>query len=404
MKIPITKPIFDEQEIQAVSIVLQSGWLVQGLMVENFEKAFSDFTGVNYSKAVTSCTTALHIALAIEGITNGDDVIVPSFTFIATANAIEYTGATPVFCDIDIRTYNISINNVESLINNEYAFDDNLGFFKNKLTGNRLKAIMPVHLFGLPADIIEINNIAKRYNLTVIEDAACALGGRIKEKHIGSFGNMACYSLHPRKAITTGEGGMITTDSGEYANNINVLRNHGAEISDLQRHNHSGYLLPEYNYLGYNYRMTDIQGAIGYEQMKKASWIINERKKRAEIYDKELTNIDYLTPPFVPNEFEHGYQSYVCLLNADKLNIKDFEEASKFRNELMHKLDEKGISTRQGTHAVHMLNYYKKKYAFKDHQFINSYKADRLTITLPLYANMTDTEQEYVINQLKLML
>jgi len=404
MKIPITKPIFDENEIKAVSKVLESGWIVQGQMVENFEKAFSQFAKVGHSKAVTSCTTALHIALATIGVTCGDDVIVPSFTFIATANAIEYTGATPVFCDIDIETFNISVKSLQSIIDQIYYLDEKTGLLINKVTGHKLKAVIPVHLFGLSADIIEINKIAERYKLFVIEDAACALGAKIGEKHVGSFGNMACYSFHPRKAITTGEGGMITTDSGDIAKKVNALRNHGAEVSDLQRHMNAGYLLPEYNMLGYNYRMTDIQGAIGYEQMKKAEWILSERAKRAERYNQELKQIEYLIVPFVPDSFIHGYQSYVCLVNTESLGIKDIEKATAWRNELMGKLETKGVSTRQGTHAVHTLGYYKGKYSLSDEQFINSYKADRISITLPLYANMTEIEQEYVIDQLKSIL
>lgn len=400
MKVPVTRPFFDNQEVNAVKEVLESGWVVQGPKTAEFERLFCEFTNIGYGKAVTSCTTALHLALLASGVNKGDEVMLPSFTFIATANAIEYIGAVPVFCDIDLDTYNISPDNIQNIIHKYYSTDKTSGLLKNKSTGRFLKAIVPVHLFGLAADMIKINEIAQEYNLKVVEDAACAVGAYINGKHVGSYGNMTCFSFHPRKAITTGEGGMVTTDDERAASTIESLRNHGATVSDLQRHKKAGYLLPEYNTLGYNYRITDIQGAIGVEQMKKLAAILEERRRVAARYDEKLIGSKVLTTPYVPDGYTHGYQSYVCMVSLDGIGINDVDKAHEWRNALMDKMETAGVATRQGTHAVHTLGYYKEKYSLNNSDYFNSYLADRLTITLPLYAGMTEEEQDYVINTL----
>ena len=391
MKIPITKPVIDDCEKEMVVKPLETGWLVQGPYVKEFESMFADFTGSKYAVATSSCTTALHLGLIALNIGVGDKVVVPSFTYIASANAIEYTGAEPVFCDINLRTFNIDETQLEEIVKGDKS----------------IKAIMPVNLFGLCANLPKIMEIANKYNLQVIEDSACGLGAYIQDKHSGTFGQVGCFSFHPRKAITTGEGGMLVTDNLEIAETVKVLRDHGASSSDLQRHfEKGGSLLPEFKIRGYNYRMTDIQGAIGICQMKKLQTILQKRANIALKYTKVIEKeIPFLLPPYVPEGYIHGYQSYVCLFTAgeslESLNPKKVERLNKLRNKFMMKLEEKGISTRQGTHAVHSLTYYKQKYNLKEWDYPNSFIADRLSITLPLYVEMTEEEFEYVIENIK---
>lgn len=396
--IPITKPYIGQEEKDLVIQALESGWVVQGPNTHSLEKKFASFCGTAHSLALTSCTTALHLALIAEGVGAEHDVLLPSFTFIATANAIEYVGAKPVFCDIDSQTFNIDPTSVINQIEKNYKLDG--GEYRHVENRRILKAIIPVHLFGLAADMPAIAKLAQNYKLKIIEDAACALGAKIDGKHVGCFGNTACFSLHPRKAITTGEGGILTTDSDDVAFHVNALRNHGATVSDLQRHVKAGYLLPEYNMLGYNYRLTDIQGAVGNAQMDRVDFILNERRKRAERYTERLESIDWLITPHIPQGYLHGYQSYVCMVDYKARGFHSIEEAHEWRNKLMAQMEDNGIATRQGTHAVHLLGYYRNKYNLIETDFINSYAADRLSISLPLYVQMTDEEQDMVIQSL----
>jgi perosamine synthetase len=392
MKIPITRPYLDNKEKEAAAAVLESGWLVQGPRVAEFEKMISAYIGAKYACATSSCTTALHLALVAAGIGSGDEVVVPSFTFIATANAVEYTGAKPIFVDIDLNTFNIDVSKLEDYL------------IKAGKRGTRVRAVMPVHLFGLCVDMDALMQLAKQHNLHVIEDAACALGSFYKQKHAGTFGNVGCFSFHPRKPITTGEGGMVITNDSEITAKVQSLRDHGAAVSDLERHEKGGSVLPAYNVCGYNYRMTDIQGAIGVEQMKKFPWIISKRIEKALIYDEQLKGIDWLQTPKVPSGHIHACQSYVTLIRdpkSQKLTLEKVDELNLLRNKIMAKLEEKGISTRQGTHAVHTLDYYKQKYDLKDEDYMHSFAADRLSMALPLYPQMTDEEQDYVIEQIK---
>jgi dTDP-4-amino-4,6-dideoxygalactose transaminase len=392
MRVPITKPYFGDEEKKAVNDVLESGWLVQGPKVAEFERMICQYTGAKFAKASTSCTTALHLALIALGIGPGDEVLVPSFTFIASANAIEYTGAKPVFVDIDFKTFNIE--------------PENMGKYLERVQrqGSKVKGVMPIHLFGLCADMDAVMKLAKQYNLLVIEDAACALGSLFNSKHAGTFGDAGCFSFHPRKPITTGEGGMLTTNNPEVAFTVQSLRDHGAAVSDLARHEKGGFILPAFDVRGYNYRMTDIQGAIGIEQMKKFPRILDKRIEKAKRYDAELKDIEWLQTPYVPKGYKHTYQSYVTLVwnpKFKRLTLDAIQDLNQFRNKVMAILEDKGIATRQGTHAVHTLNYYKRKYNIKDGDYLNSLAADKLSMTLPLYPQMTDEEQQYVIEQVK---
>ena len=394
MRIPVTKPYIGEEEGKVVLDVLKSGWLVQGPMVAKFENMICQYTGAQFAKATTSCTTALHLALVALGIGPGDEVIVPSFTYVASANAVEYTGAKPVFVDIDLDTFNIATEKVEEYL--EWTRND-----------ARVKAIMPVHRFGLCADMDAVMKLAKKQHLLVIEDAACALGSLFNARHAGTFGEVGCYSFHPRKLITTGEGGMLVTNIEDINAKLNSLRDHGTSLSDFARHEAGAVLLPDFNILGYNYRMTDMQGAIGVEQLKKIQYIIDQRARIAKMYDAAFSNIPDLATPIVPSGYKHTYQSYVVTLvgpKPEKMDLNKLEKLHEARNMVMLKLSEKGIAARQGTSAVHSLGYYSRKYGYKKHDFPMSLQADYLTISLPIYPQMTEDEQAYVIEtMLKVM-
>ena len=399
-KIPVTKPYFDEEELEQIKGSLDSGWVANGPRCVEFEKKIAEHEGIKEGVATTSCTTALHLAMAGEGMTAGMDVIVPAFTFVATENAIVETGATPVMVDIHEETFNVDADKVREIINSRYTMRD--GRLVNKETGNVLWGIVPVHEFGLCCDIYAINAIAEEYGLKVIEDAACALGAMIGDKHQGAFGNTSCVSFHPRKSITTGEGGMVLTDDEELAVRLRELRSHGNSISAADRDKGKGFLLPEFNVAGYNYRMTDIQGGMGLAQVKKLDYIIEVKREKAQKYNKLITEkLPELIYPVEPEGYFHTYQSYVCMLNLEKLGITDVEEGGEYRNRLLELLEEKGIATRQGTHAVHTLGYYRNRFGYKPEDFPHAYACDRLSITLPLYVQMTDDDQEYVVNEFR---
>lgn len=379
-RIPITKPLFDIDEEKAVLEPIRSGWVVQGPMVAEFERRVAEHAGVSHAVATTSCTTSLHLALIAAGVGPGDEVILPSFTWISTANMVEYVGAKPVFCDIDLETYNIDASAIEPLI-----------------TPNT-KAILPVHLFGLCADMHPILDIAERRGLEVIEDAACAIDSWHDGRHAGSFGLAGCFSFHPRKVITTGEGGMLITNDDRVADLARKTRDHGAAISDLSRHTAAGgFLQPAFDLLGFNYRMTDLQGAIGVAQMGKLNAIQTRRRKLAARYDEALSTIPWIQRPVVPDLCRHGYQAYVCRFGPSEIDLADYTTLNERRNAWMSRMEQRGVSTRQGTHAVHALGYYKSNYGYAESDFPKSMAADRLSVALPLYPAMTGAEQDIVL-------
>ncbi|MBF9038821.1 aminotransferase class I/II-fold pyridoxal phosphate-dependent enzyme [Rhodobacterales bacterium LSUCC0246] len=382
--IPIAKTNLTEAEINSVLAPLQSGWLVQGPKVKDFEAKWSAFTSIEHSAAVTSCTTALHLSLAALGFKPGDEAIVPALTWVSTANVVEHLGGRVVFCDIDPITFNIDVKQLEDRIT------------------PRTKAILPVHLFGLSADMDPILSFARKYDLWVVEDAACGFGARYHGKHVGGFGDTGCFSFHPRKAITTGEGGMVTSRDAVFIDKIRRLRDHGAEMSDLQRHmGPRPYLLADHPDAGYNQRMTDIQAALGAAQMDRAVDIVAERQRLASIYDKAFADLDWLRCPQVAEGYEHGYQSYPCMFNPNSVAAGQVEITNAERNAWMDDLQNSGIATRPATHAVHLLSFYKEKYGLKREDFPNAWAANDCSISLPLFHGMTEEEQDYVIQSVR---
>jgi perosamine synthetase len=372
--IPISLPHTGEEEWLATKEPIMSGWLTAGPKVREFEEIFAKRHGVKHAMAVTSATTALHLALVALGIREGDEVIVPAFTWVSTANVVLYCGAKVVFVDVDRTTFNIEVKDL-----------------KNKITA-KTKAIILVHLFGLCADIDAIKQMAG--SIPLVEDGACAAGAGYKGNPAGSLGTIGCFSFHPRKSVTTGEGGMITTNDDKLAEVISSLRNHGASISEEQRHQGAKpYILPDFNMLGYNYRMTDLQAAVGIVQLKKLDVFIDERYQWAKYYDEQLKDVAWLRTPSFSSEYKHGWQSYVVYIDESKSPIS--------RNDIMEQLQKMGVSTRPGTHAPHILKYYAEKYNIKPDDFPGARDCNNFSMSIPLFNKMTKADYEYVVHCLK---
>jgi len=372
--IQISQPQTGEEEWLALRDPVMSGWLTQGPKVAAFEEAFARRHKVRYGLATTSCTTALHLILVALGIGPGDEVIVPAFTWVSTANVVLHCGATPVFVDVDRSTFNMDVKQLSRKVN------------------ERTRAIIPVHLFGLCADMDPILEIA--HGIPVIEDAACAAGSAYRGRAAGSIGRAAAFSFHPRKSITTGEGGMVTTNDRTLGETIARMRNHGASLSEEQRHQGSRpYVLPEFNLLGYNYRMTDLQAAVGLIQLSKLDRFLGERRSWAQFYEDAFSGMNWLHPPAHPEDYAHGWQAYVCTVDETKSPMP--------RNRIMDLLQSRGISTRPGTHAVHMLGLYRKKFGFKADDFPVARDCDRYSLAIPLHNRMEAEDYEYVVKTLK---
>ena len=373
-EIPIALPSLGDEEWHAVREPLASGWLTQGPKVAEFERAFSERHAVPHALATTSCTTALHLGLAALGVGAGDEVIVPAFTWVATANAVRYVGATPVFVDVDARSYNIDPAAVAEAVT------------------ARTRAVIPVHLFGLCADMDSVR-AAVPDGVTLFEDAACAAGAAYRGRPVGGLGDLGAFSFHPRKSITTGEGGMLTTHDGDLAARAERLRNHGAAVSEEARHAGSApYLMPEFDELGFNYRMTDLQAAVGLVQLGKLDSFISERAEWARWYADELGDIDWLSPPTIPAGYEHGWQSFVAVVGAD---------APSPRNELMSRLQDRGVSTRPGTHCVPALGLYRDAEGSSPARYPVALELEHSSLALPLHNRMTEADYAHVISCLR---
>jgi perosamine synthetase len=372
--IQIAQPSTGEEEWLAVKEPIMNGWLTSGPKVREFERLFADRHKVKSAVAVTSCTTALHLALAALDIKPGDEVLVPAFTWVATANAVLYCGATPIFVDVDPITFNIDPNDIAHRIT------------------EKTKAIIPVHLFGLCADMDAIKKADP--GLAIVEDAACAAGAAYKGKPAGGLGDLGCFSFHPRKSVTTGEGGMVTTNNLQLADKMEILRNHGASVSEEMRHHGSKpYLLPDFNVMGFNFRMTDLQAAMGIVQMAKLDKFIDERNQWASFYEKELVDVTWLRTPKAPAGYKHGWQSYTCFVDEAKSPYP--------RNKIIEILQENGVSTRPGTHAVHMLGFYAKKYGIKPEDYPGAQAANNYSMAIPLHNRMIVEDYRFVVEAIK---
>ncbi len=370
--IPIAKPYLTKDEAQAAYDAVMSGWVTQGPRVLELETNFAAYTGAKYAVAVSNCTTALHLAMIVSGIGQGDEVICPSMSYIATANCIKYVGATPVFAEVNPEDYNISLADAEK-----------------KIT-SKTKAILIVHQVGMPADIEGFQKLCTKHNLKLIEDAACAVGSSYKGAKIGSHSELVCFSFHPRKVISTGDGGMITTNRQDYYERIKLLRQHGMSVNDRVRHESKKIMFEDHLEVGYNYRMTDIQGAVGVKQLTKLDWLIEERRKIATQYMDAFKNIDCIRLPYEKEGCFSNYQSF-CLY------IKDNSPVS--RNELMEKLLAADISSRRGIMTSHRETAYKSECAGLS--LPTSEDLADNSIVIPLYVPMQQEDVDKVIATIK---
>ncbi len=360
--IPLAKPAINEDDILMVAEVLKSGMLVQGKYVDTLESNFKQLTGAAGASALSNGTATLHLALIALGIKAGDEVIVPAFSYIATANVVELVGAKPVFVDIDIKTFNIDVEKIEEAIT------------------SKTKAIMPVHEFGLACDIEAIVAIAKKHKLYVIEDAACALGAKYKNKHIGSFGNFGSFSLHPRKAISSGEGGVLISSDTELDKKIKILRNHGTEIIDGKM---------DFVEFGFNYRMTDFQAALVVSQMPRLQQSINFKNELAEIYFNEI-KLPKIALPYIPSYTAHTWQTFHVIL-SDDIN----------RDELIKKLRENNIGVNYGAQCMPYMKAFQNKYQYNcEKLFPNALKAYKQGLALPIYDLLTHQQVQYITSTL----
>lgn len=369
MNVPFARPYLGGREAEAIAEVIASGWVSQGPRVRAFEEAFAARVGAAEAIAVTNCTTALALALYVAGVRPGDEVIVPSLSFIATANAVWHRGATPVFADIDPATYNLDPGAAERAIS------------------VRTKVIMPVHQVGLPADMDAFFALADAYGLTLVEDAACAVGATYRGRAIGSLGPLTCFSLHPRKVITTGEGGMITTNDADLAARIRMLRQHGMDVSDLARHSAAGVVIESYPERAWNCRMTDMQAALGLTQLALLDEILAERRRLAARYGTALAGVPGIQAPFEPPYAQRTWQSY---------QVRVLPAAGVTRDELMRLLQEDGVPTRRGIMAIHR----EPAYAGSGARLPHTEAAAADGLLLPLFAGLHDEEQDYVLARL----
>lgn len=369
MKFPITKVCFDAEERRLLDEVLDSGWIAQGPKVAAFETAFARELGAGEAIAVSSCTAALHMLMLALGVKGGDEVLVPAFTWIATANAVELAGGRPVFVDVDPLTFNLRPDLLAALVT------------------PRTVGILAVHLFGRCAEMMKINTVAARHNLWVIEDAACAVGSTSNDRPAGLLGTAGAFSFHPRKTITTGEGGMITTTDTQLADACRSLRNHGA--GPLVGSGPAA--MPDFIRPGLNYRMTDLQGALGLAQLAKLGGFVTERRWLANAYREALCDCSGLILPDEPIDGVHSFQSFVVIVAPERAMPADsaMTESGNRRDAIITRLAGSGVGTRPGTHAPVLSSFYRDRYHIRASDFPGAWRADRLSIALPLYPGLT---------------
>jgi len=387
--IPITKPLLGENEAEAARRVIMSGWTSQGPEVAAFEKEFAEYVGAPHACAVSSCTTALHLALLAVGVEPGDEVITVSHSYIATANVIRYCGAKPVFVDIEPDTFNLDPTQLESVMT------------------DRTRAILCVHQIGMPCDLTAILAIARRHSVPVVEDAACAIGSEIfwqgQWEKIGKpQGDVACFSFHPRKVISTGDGGMITTANAEWDDKFRLLRQHGMSVPDTVRHGASQVIFESYPIVGYNFRMTDIQAAVGREQLKRLPEIIDKRRDLAARYKALLAKIPGLGLPVEPEWARSTWQSFCVRLPIES-----------DQRQVMQSMLDAGVATRRGVMCAHREVAYPANTwscagraegcsctAGFCQRLKHSEEAQDHTIILPLFPQMSHEQQDYVVKAL----
>ncbi|WP_458249286.1 DegT/DnrJ/EryC1/StrS family aminotransferase [Streptomyces sp. MAI_2237] len=370
-RIPVMIPWLGEEEAKAASDAVLSGWVAQGPRVAEFERAFAERVGAEHGIAVSSCTTALHLCLVALGLGPGDEVVIPSLSFIATANAVRYVGAEPVFADVDLATGNLTPATVDAV------------------RTARTRAVLAVHQGGVPADVHALRAACAEWDLPLVEDAACAIGSTVGGKPVGHGALLAAWSFHPRKVVTTGEGGMITTDDADWAARLRRLREHGMNASAAQRHASDKPVLESYLEVGFNYRMTDIQAAVGLVQLGKLDAMIARRRELAARYDALLHDVPGLTPVRDPEHGQSNFQSYWVLLE------EDFPVS---RDDLLAALAAAGVSARRGIMAAHL------EPAYADHPSAPLPVTERLTgdsLILPLFHTMTEDQQDRVVAVLR---
>lgn len=381
--IPIAKPYFTGEEPALIAQALESGWVSQGPLVEKFENTVAKYAGAKFAVATTSCTTALHLSMLIHGIGAGDEVICPSYSFVATANGVRHAGAEPQFVDIDANTLNICPVATEEFIAANYTSD-----MVNKKTGKKLKGILIVHQIGIPADIDAFKKITESRGLTLLEDSACALGSFYKNQPIGSSGFTNSLSFHPRKVISCGEGGMILTGSEKVAETAKILRAHGASISDYARHKSGSTAYESYDVVGYNYRMTDIQAALGVKQMDIIEKLIARRLEIGDRFNKafsQIEGLEIITPP-----------SYVTRWNYQSYPIRLAKGTTEDRNKVMAYMQEQGIATRRGIPPIHKEPVYRSGATLP-----NTESVSERSLFLPIFMTLTDDEVEHIIKSVK---
>ncbi len=370
--VPLMRPWLEEEEVEAVREVLLSGWISLGPRVAEFEACVAEWIGVPHAVATNAATSALHLTMRTLGIERDDQVLMPSFTCMANANAVLMAGAQPVFADIDPRTFNLDPADVEKRIT------------------PRVKGLMIVDQIGLPADLDGLRAVAQRHGIALLEDAATAFGASYRGGRLGSHGIPACFSFHPRKMITTGEGGMLVTDDAEQAERARQLRSTGASVSDLARHQARGAILQSYHEPGYNYRLTDIQAAIGLVQMRRVETMLEQRRALARYYDERIAEIEELEGPFVPEEAEHCYSSY-CVKLTDAATVEV--------DRLTSRMADLGVSCRRGIQPLHHEPVFAS--TMQDLALPHTEHAARSTFFLPIFPGLTQAQQDFVVENLE---